>query len=145
MNRRIGRYATSRNTWIALITWHGCFESRLFGAVFRNICASGSQHRVETSVSCQPSLDTALWPRPYSGLTGQVPLRTGLTMLYQRSWMHVLSVISRCCVWEINIWVLPALLQMLKGRGVSLSVLRPYVAHCIILVCMPVVPEESLS
>ncbi len=35
---------------IALVTWHGCFESR-FGAVFRNICASGSRHRVETSVS----------------------------------------------------------------------------------------------
>ncbi len=26
---------------IALVTWHGCFESR-YGAVFRNICASGS-------------------------------------------------------------------------------------------------------
>ncbi len=32
---------------IALVTWHGCFESR-YGAVFRNICASGS--------SRQPSL-----------------------------------------------------------------------------------------
>ncbi len=28
--------------------------------------------------------------------------------------------------------------------GVSLSVLRPYAAHCIKLVCMAVVPEESL-
>ncbi len=30
------------------------------------------------------------------------------------------------------------------GGGVSLSVLRPYAAHCIKLVCMAVVPEESL-
>ncbi len=67
----------------------------------------------------------ARWPRPYSGLTGQVSLRTGLAMVDQRSWVHVLSVISRGCVWEIDIWVLPALLQRLKGWEVSLSVLRP--------------------
>ncbi len=30
------------------------------------------------------------------------------------------------------------------GGGVSLSVLRPYAAHCIKLVCMAVVPEGSL-
>ncbi len=41
-------------------------------------------------------------------------------------WVHVLSIISRGCVWEIDVWVLPALLQRLKGWGVSLSVLRPY-------------------
>ncbi len=86
----------------------------------------------------------ARWPRPYSGLTGQVPLRTGLAMVDQRSWVHVLSVISRGCFWEIDVWVLPALLQRLKGWGVSLSVLRPYAAHCIKLVCMAVVPEGSL-
>ncbi len=57
------------------------------------------------------------WPRPYSGLTGQVPLRTGLAMVDQRSWVHVLSVISRGCVWEIDVWVLPELLQRLKGWG----------------------------
>ncbi len=45
--------------WIALVTWHGCFESR-FGAVFRNICTSGSRHRVETSVPHQPSLIYAI-------------------------------------------------------------------------------------
>ncbi len=56
----------------------------------------------------------------------------------------VLSVISRGCVWEIDLWVLPALLQRLKGWGVSLSVLRPYAADCIKLVCMAVVPEGSL-
>ncbi len=28
--------------------------------------------------------------------------------------------------------------------GVSLSVIRPYAAHCIKLVCMAVVPEGSL-
>ncbi len=70
----------------------------------------------------------ARWPRPYNGLTGQIPLRTGLAMVDQRSWVHVLSVISRGCVWEIDIWVLPALLQSLKGWrwGISLSLLRPY-------------------
>ncbi len=47
-------------------------------------------------------------------------------------------------VWEIDVWVLPALLQRLKGWGVSLSVLRPYAAHCIKLVCMAVIPEGSL-
>ncbi len=31
----------------------------------------------------------ARWPRPYSGLTGQVPLRTGLVIVDQRSWVHV--------------------------------------------------------
>ncbi len=31
----------------------------------------------------------ARWPRPYSGLTGQVPLRTGLGIVDQRSWVHV--------------------------------------------------------
>ncbi len=36
-------------------------------------------------------------------------------MVDQRSWVHVLSVISRGCVWEIDVWVLPALLQRLKG------------------------------
>ncbi len=61
-----------------------------------------------------------------------------------RSWVHMLSVMSRGCVLEIDIWVLPTLLQRLKGRGVSLSVLRPYAAHCIKLVCMAVVPEGSL-
>ncbi len=30
-------------------------------------------------------LSCSMWPRPYSGLTGQVPLRTGLTMVDQRS------------------------------------------------------------
>ncbi len=75
-------------------------------------------------------------------LTGQVPLRTGLAMVDQRSWVHMLSVISRGCVWDINVWVLPALL--LKGWGVSLSVLRPYITHCIKLVCMAVVSEGSL-
>ncbi len=32
----------------------------------------------------------------------------------------------------------------LKGWAVSLSVIRPYAAHCIKLVCMAVVPEGSL-
>ncbi len=44
----------------------------------------------------------AQWPRSYSGLTGPVPLRTGLAMVDQRSWVHVLRVISTGCVWEIE-------------------------------------------
>ncbi len=67
-----------------------------------------------------------------SSLTGQVPLRRGL------------SFISRGCVWEIDVWVLLALLQRLKGWGFSLSVLRPYAAHCIKLVFMAVVPKGNL-
>ncbi len=39
----------------------------------------------------------------------------GLPMVDQRSWVHVLSIISRGCVCEIDIWVLPALMQRLKG------------------------------
>ncbi len=69
----------------------------------------------------------ARWPRPYSGLTGQVPLRTGLGMVDQRSWEHILSAISRGCVWEIDVWVLPALLQRLKvwgGQYVSAQTIR---------------------
>ncbi len=42
---------------------------------------------------------------------------TGLATVDQRSWVHVLSIISRGCVWEIDVWVLPALLQRLKGWG----------------------------
>ncbi len=30
------------------------------------------------------NVTSARWPRPYSSLTGQVPLRTGLTMVNQR-------------------------------------------------------------
>ncbi len=90
-------------------------------------------------------LSCSTWPRPYSGLTGQVPLRTGLAMVDQRSWVHVLSVISRGCVWEIDVWVLPALLQRLKGWGVSLSVLRPYTAHCIKLVSWLSSQKEASS
>ncbi len=62
----------------------------------------------------------------------------------QKKLSHMFNVISRCCVWEIDVWVLPALLQRLKGWGVSLSVLRPNAAHCIKLVCIAVVPEGSL-
>ncbi len=59
----------------------------------------------------------ARWPRPYSGLTGQVPPRTGLAIVDQRSGIHVFSVISRGGVWEIDVWVLPVLLQRMKGWG----------------------------
>ncbi len=41
-------------------------------------------------------------------------------MVDQRSWVHMLSVISRGCVLEINLWVLPALLQA-EGKGDELD------------------------
>ncbi len=62
-------------------------------------------------------LSCSMGPRPYSGLTGQVPLRAGLAMVYQINWVHMLSIISQGCVWEIDVWVLPALLKRLKGWG----------------------------
>ncbi len=40
--------------------------------------------------------DAARWLRPYSDLTGQVPLKTGLAMVDQRSWVHV--HIQRLCL-----------------------------------------------
>ncbi len=82
----------------------------------------------------------AWWARPYSGLTGQVPLRTGLAMVDQRSWVHVLSIISRGCVWEIDIWVLSALLQRLKGWGgqpVSAQIIRRTLHHIGLHGCCP--------
>ncbi len=66
-------------------------------------------------LSCSP-VDKTI-QRFNSSLTEQVPLRTGLAMVNQRSWVHVLSVISRGCVWEIDVWVLPVLMQRLKGWG----------------------------
>ena len=63
----------------------------------------------------------ARWPRPDSGLTGQVPLRTGLAMVDQRSWVYVLSAMSRGCLWKIDVWVLPALLQRLQGWSQPVS------------------------
>ncbi len=68
--------------------------------------------------------------------TGQVPLRTGLAMVDQRSCVHVLSVISRGCVWEIDVWVMPALLQRLKGWGSACQCSDHTPHNCIKLVCM---------
>ncbi len=52
-----------------------------------------------------------------------------LAMVDQRSWVHVLSVISRGCVWEIDVWVLPALLQRLKGWGGSACQCSDHTPH----------------
>ncbi len=90
-------------------------------------------------LSCSTVTKTIQWFNR-TGSTQNRPCRGRLKKLCA----HVLSVISRGCVWEIDVWVLPALLQRLKGWGVSLSVLRPYPAHCIKLVYMTVVPEGSL-
>ncbi len=61
-----------------------------------------------------------------SGSTGPVPLRTGLTMVNQRCWVHVLSVIFRGYVWEIDVWVLPALLAEVEGRACQCSDHTPH-------------------
>ncbi len=38
-------------------------------------------------------------------------------MVDQRSWVHVLSIISRGCVWEIDVWVLPVFSAEIEGVG----------------------------
>ncbi len=48
---------------------------------------------------------------------------------------HIQKWTYECCQHCCRCW---------RGGGVSLSVLRPYAAHCIKLVCMAVVPEGSL-
>ena len=45
-------------------------------------------------------------------------------MVNQRSWVHMLSVISRGCLWKIDVWVLPALLQRLTGWAVSAQTIQ---------------------
>ncbi len=47
-------------------------------------------------------------------------------MVDQRSWVHVLSVISRGCDSEINVWVLSALLQRLNGSACQYSDHTPH-------------------
>ena len=74
-----------------------------------------------------------------------LPHRTGLTLVDQRRKVHMLSVIFIGFLWKTGVWVLPALLQKLKGWGVSLLVLRPYDTHCFKLVCMAVIPEQNAS
>ncbi len=59
----------------------------------------------------------------------ELQLRKGLAMVDQRSWVHVLSIISRGCVWEIDVLVLPALLQRLKGRGGSACQCSDHTPH----------------
>ncbi len=59
----------------------------------------------------------ARWPRPYSSLTRQVPLRTGLAMVDQWSWVQVLSVISRSCVLEIDVLCCQHCCRAWRGGG----------------------------
>ncbi|CAI9534540.1 unnamed protein product [Staurois parvus] len=57
----------------------------------------------------------------------------------------MISVISRGCLCEIDSAAsIAAEVEEGGGGGVSLSVLRPYTAHCIKLVCMAVALEGSL-
>ncbi len=135
---KFGVIALTLSYW-SLEVQHGTSWQRTLWRSEKNIFAL---HKDGVGYKKITKITAARWLRPYSGLTGQVPLRTGLAMVNQRSYVNLLSVISRSCVWEIDVWVLLALLQRLKG--VSLSVLRPYVAYCIKLVCMAVVPEGSL-
>ncbi len=67
----------------------------------------------------------ARWP--YSGLTGQVPLRTGLAMVEQTSWVHVLNIISRGCVWgnrRMSTASIAAEIEGVGGQSVSAQTIR---------------------
>ena len=86
----------------------------------------------------------AQWLRSSSVLKERGPLRTGLELVVQISWAHVLSVTSKCFLWKIGVGVLSALLQRLKRWGISLLVLRPYATLYIKLVRMAVTPGGSL-
>lgn len=82
------------------------------------------------------------WAAPY-GKIRQRYSKTGfhwkqaLSRFDRRSSVHVLSGITWFCHWKIDVWVLPALLQMLKLLKVSVLVLRPYFAHCVKLTAHP--------
>ncbi len=75
--------------------------------------------------------------------------RTGSTQNRPRhGWSKKLSAhaqhyIQRLCLGNRRISA-ASIAEEVEGVGVSLSVLRPYAAHCITLVCMAVVPEGSL-
>ena len=65
----------------------------------------------------------AQWLRSSSVLKEQGPLR----LVVQRSWVHVLSITSKCFLWKIGVGVLSALLQRLKrwwGQPVSAQTIR---------------------
>ncbi len=70
----------------------------------------------------------ARWPRPYSILTGRFPLRTGLGHGRPKRFSALLSVISRGCVWEIDVWCCQHCCRGWEGWGVSLSLFR-HTAH----------------
>ncbi len=76
-----------------------------------------------------------------TGSTQNRPRHSRPKKLSARAQRHIQKLCSK-----IDTWVMPALLQRLKGWGVSLSVLRPYAIHCdcIKLVWMSVGPEGSL-
>ena len=71
---------------------------------------------------------TAQWLRSSGVLKELGPLSTGLGLVVQRSWAHVLSVIPKCFLWKIGVGVQSALLQRLKSSRVSMLVLRPSAA-----------------
>ncbi len=68
------------------------------------------------------------WPKPYSGLTEQVPLRTGLAMIEPKT----LRARAQCHIQRLclgNRWVLRALLQRLKGWGGSACQCSDHTLH----------------
>ncbi len=76
--------------------------------------------------------------------------RTGSTQnRSHHGWAKKLSTRAQChiqrmCLGNRRTYECQHCLQRLKGWRVSLSVLRPYTAHCIKLVWMAVIPEGSL-
>ncbi len=114
----------------------------------------GSEKRIvalhKDGVGCKKIAKTlklaCWWPRPYSGLTEQVPLRTGLAMIEPKKLSALAQRhIQRLCLGNRRMSAASIAAEVEGVGGVSLSVLRPYALHCIKLVCMAVVPEEASS
>jgi len=61
----------------------------------------------------------------------------------KKSSAHAQHHIQRLCLGNRSMSA-ARIVSEVEGVGVSLSVLRPYAAHCIKLVCMAVIPEGSL-
>ncbi len=74
-----------------------------------------------------------------TGSTQNRPRHSGPKKLSARAQRHI----QRLCLGNRRMSA-ASIAAEVEGVGVSLSVLRPYTAHCIKLVCMAVIPEGSL-
>ncbi len=92
-------------------------------------------------LSCSTVAKTIQWFNR-TGSTQNKPRHGRPTKLSARAQRHIQRLFfgNRC----MSAASIAAEVKGGEGRGGSLSVLRPYTAHCIKLVCMAVVPEGSL-